>query len=65
MTSSNTTAGGLDLRCKDDSIFLHSIDSCQMVKNLCASQEYYQWDIFLTFTCNTRKKLVEIQLANG
>ena len=53
MTSSN--AGSLDLRGKDDSSFLHSIDSRQMVKNLCASQEYFQWDIFLTFTCNMRK----------
>ena len=23
-----------------------------MVRNLCASQEYFQWGIFLTFTCN-------------
>ena len=54
MTLSNTTAGGLYLPCKDDSNFLHYIDSRQMVKNLCASQEYFQWDIFLTFTCNMR-----------
>ena len=26
-----------------------------MVKILCASQEYLQWDIFLIFTCNMRK----------
>jgi hypothetical protein len=52
----NTTAGGLDLHGKDNSSFLHSIDrSCQMVKNLCASQEYFQWDVFLTFTCNMKK----------
>ena len=55
MTSSNTAAGGLDLRCKNYSIFFHSIDSRQMVKNLCASQEYFQWNIFLTFICNMRK----------
>ena len=55
MTSSSTAAGGLDLRGKDDSSFLHSIDSRQMVRNLCASQEYFQWDVFLTFTCNMRK----------
>ena len=55
VTSSNTSAGGLDLRCKDDSNFLHSIDSRQMVKILCSSQEYFQWDISLTFTCNMRK----------
>ena len=55
MTSSNTAAGVLDLRCKDDSSFLHFIDSRQMVKMLCAFQEYFQWYIFLTFTCNMRK----------
>ena len=55
MTSSNTSAGGLDLRCKDDYNFLRSIDNGQMVKNVCASQEYFQWDIFLTFTGNMRK----------
>ena len=57
MTSSNTAAGELDLRCKDDSNFLHSIDSHQMAKHLCASQEYFQWDILLTFTFIIRKKI--------
>ena len=55
MTSSNTAAGGFYQRCKDNSNFLHSIDICHMVKYLCASQEYFQWDIFLKFTCNMRK----------
>ena len=26
-----------------------------MVKNLCSSQEFFEWDVFLTFTCNMRK----------
>ena len=56
MTLSNTAAGGLDLRCKYDSNFLRSIDIHHMVKNLCASQEYFQWFIFLTFTYNMIKK---------
>ena len=55
MNLSNTVAVSLDLCCKDDYDFIYSIDSCHMVKNLCASQEYFQWDTFLTFTCNTRK----------
>ena len=59
ITLSNTVADGLYLRCKDDSNFLCYIDSSQMVKSLCASQEYFQWDVFPTFTCNTRKKLVQ------
>ena len=37
-TSSNTAAVGLDLHCKDDSGFIHSIDSRHMVKILCSSQ---------------------------
>ena len=55
MTAADDSVGGLDLRGKEDSDFLHSIDSRQMVKNLCSSQEYYEWDVFLTFTCNMRK----------
>ena len=31
-----------------------SIDSKQMVKNLCISQRYHPWDHFLTFTCNQK-----------
>ena len=57
ITSSKTAAGGLDLHCKYDSNFLHSIDSRHVVKLLCASQEYFQWYIFLVFTCNMRKKI--------
>ena len=55
MTSSNTADGGLDLRYKDDSNFLHSIDIHQMVNILCAYQEYFQWDTLIAITCNTRK----------
>ena len=54
MTLSNTSDGGLYLRCKDDWNFIHSIDSHQMVEYLCASLEYFQSNIFLTFTYNTR-----------
>ena len=55
---SNTAAGGLNLRYKEGSNFIHSVDSRQMVKNVCASQEYFHWDIFLAFTCNMRKHSV-------
>ena len=55
MTAANDSVEDLDLRGKDESNFLHSIDSRQMVKNLCTSQEYFEWDVFLTFTCNMRK----------
>jgi len=49
MTATDDSVGGLDLRGKDNSNFLHSIDSRQMVKNLCSSQEFFQWDIFFNF----------------
>lgn len=55
MTTADDGLGGLDLRAKEDSNFLHSVDSRQMVKNLCSSIEYFEWDVFLTFTCNMRK----------
>ena len=55
MTSSNTTASSFDLHFKDYSKFLHSVDSRHMVKNLCASQDYFQWGVFLAFTYNMRK----------
>ena len=54
MTSLNTAAGGLNLHCKDDSNIFHSIGSRQIVKNVCASQEYFQWNIFLTLNFNMR-----------
>ena len=54
--SSNTEAGGLVLRWKFDSNFLNFIYSRHMVKIVCASQDYFQWGIFLAFTCNMRKR---------
>ena len=55
INSSNTVVKGLDLRRKDHLDFLHSIDSHQMVKNVCAYQEYFQWYILLAFSCNMGK----------
>lgn len=55
MTAASDSVGGFDLRGKEDSSFLNSIDSRKIVLNLCASQEYFVWDFFLTFTCNMRK----------
>ena len=45
---------GLALRHKGDKCLIESIDSKQMVKNLCISQRYHPWDHFLTFTCNQK-----------
>ena len=53
ITWSNTTVIGLYLRCKDGLNFIHSMNCRQMVKILCSYQEYFQWGIFRTLTCNT------------
>jgi predicted GIY-YIG superfamily endonuclease len=44
--------GNLGVRGNIDSTLLGSVDSKQMVKNLCTSQKYVKWDYFLTFTAN-------------
>ena len=64
MTSSNTAARGLVLLNKYGSNFLHYIYSRQMVKIVCASQQYVQCDIFLVFTCNTINRLVQNQVVD-
>jgi hypothetical protein len=61
LTAADNTLGGLGIRggksIKSTSL-LGSIDSTQMVKNLCASQQYHPMDYFLiTFTCNQRNIL--------
>ena len=59
VNSPNTATGCLDLRRKDYSNFLHSIDSRNMVKILCASQEYFHWDVLITFNCSLKNNLVK------
>ena len=55
LTAAGDESGGLGLRCKNDSALLESVDSKQMVKNLCVFQKYHNMDFFLTFTCNQKK----------
>ena len=45
----------LEVRGSSDSTLLGSVDSKQMVKNLCSSQKYISWSYFLTFTANQSK----------
>lgn len=47
--------GGLEQRGKGDSSLNNAVDSRQQVLNLCSSLGYFQWDFFLTFTCNQKK----------
>lgn len=54
LSTSNDNVGGLGLRGRNETNLLESFDSNQMVKNLCASQQYHHMDMFLTFTCNQR-----------
>ena len=51
----NKESGDLGLRGSGDSSLLDSFDSKQMVRNLCASQQYHTMTHFLTFTCNMKK----------
>jgi hypothetical protein len=45
---------GLSVRNKGESALSNSVDSHQMVRSLCASQEYIKFDMFLTFTCSQK-----------
>ena len=55
LTASSDESGGLSLRGGNkESPLLDSIDSKQMIKNLMASQRYYPFDFFLSFTCNMK-----------
>ena len=52
---SNDGAGGLGVRCKNDSALSESADGKEVVKNLCASQVYHPQTHFATYTCNQKK----------
>ena len=56
LTASKEESGGLTLRgVNKESALLDSIDSKQVIKNLMASQKYYPFDLFLSFTCNQKQ----------
>jgi len=57
LTAESDDSGGLGLRGGNQDALLESIDSKQMVKNLCASQSKHPMDFFLTFTCNPKEAL--------
>ena len=46
---------GLSVRNNNQSALTESVDSYDMVRGLAASQEYTNWDWFITFTCNHSK----------
>ena len=52
LTVSSDKNKSLEVRGINDSSLLGSVDSKQMVKNLCTSQKYISWSYFLTFTAN-------------
>jgi len=54
-TVANDNVGGFEVKGKHESPLIESSDSRQMAKNLCASQEYNEWQLFLTFTCNQKQ----------
>ena len=52
ITVGNDSNGNLQVRGSKDSSLLGSVDSKQMVKNLCTSQKFLSWSYFLTYTAN-------------
>ena len=56
LTASSQESSGLELRGGNkDSALLDCVDSKQIIKNLMASQKYYPFDFFLSFTCNMKQ----------
>ena len=58
LTVGDDSQGGLGIRGgkkESGAALLGSIDSSQMVKNLCASHKYHPMDYFITLTCNQLK----------
>lgn len=55
LRSGDDATGGLEQRGTNDSELNNAVDSRQEVLNLCASLGYFEWDFFLTFTCNQKK----------
>ena len=47
LTVDSNAANNIGVRCKHDASLFESIDSKQVVKNLCASQKYTKFDFFL------------------
>ena len=52
LTVGEDKKSSLQVKSRNDSSLSDSIDSKQMVKNLCASMRYHKMTFFLTFTCN-------------
>ena len=52
LTVPDSKKDNLGVRGQNDSELLGSVDSKQMVKNLCTSQTKIKWSYFLTFTAN-------------
>ena len=66
LTASKDESGGLTLRGGNkESALLDSIDSKQVIKNLMASQKYYPFDFFLSFTCNEKQHFGTKYIKSG
>ena len=64
LTVNDDKFGGLCVRGKKDSSLTGSIDSKQMVRNLCYSEKYHKWSHFLTFTCNQKNHFGTAPIKN-
>ena len=61
LTVGEDKTGGLGVRGKEDTNLYQSIDNKQMVRNLCFSQKYHEWDFFLHLLVTKRPILVHHQ----
>ena len=64
LTVGDDKYGGLCVRGKSDNSLMSSIDSKQMVRNLCCSGKYHKWTHFLTFTCNQKNHFGTAPIKN-
>ena len=55
---------GLKARHNNNLAILGSINSKQVVPNLCASQKYHDMDFFITLTCNQKKRFGVAPIQN-
>eukprot|EP00957_Ditylum_brightwellii_P212251 15367136-Ditylum_brightwellii.AAC.3 len=55
LTVAEDELGGLKARHNNNSAILRSINSKQVVCDLCTSQKYHDMDFFITLTCNQKK----------
>ena len=58
------STNGIGVTCKNNSSLFQSIDSKQIVRNLCASQKYHKMGLFITFDLNKSENFGLEEICN-